>query len=199
MQHLHLHLLLLGSPMRRTLLGALLGALLGTFAYEILSRRGFFLRSIAVVEFIPFFLFLFLFLLLFLLQLFHRGEHRRRKEFLGNSFRFVLIFLEEIDGILVIELIVIVGFELQVVESVYFERISGTAFVVVQIYQRLNQGGVILLNRLVSISDELRILVFILVRLCLAGKPSLFLLVGVKILSIPAILDLGNIGRFPLS
>ena len=181
--------------MRRTLLGALLGALLGTFAYEILSRRGFFLRSIAVVEFIPFFLFL----LLFLLQLFHRGEHRRRKEFLGNSFRFVLIFLEEIDGILVIELIVIVGFELQVVESVYFERISGTAFVVVQIYQRLNQGGVILLNRLVSISDELRILVFILVRLCLAGKPSLFLLVGVKILSIPAILDLGNIGRFPLS
>ena len=197
MQHLHLHLLLLGSPMRRTLLGALLGALLGTFAYEILSRRGFFLRSIAVVEFIPFFLFLFL--LLFLLQLFHRGEHRRRKEFLGNSFRFVLIFLEEIDGILVIELIVIVGFELQVVESVYFERISGTAFVVVQIYQRLNQGGVILLNRLVSISDELRILVFILVRLCLAGKPSLFLLVGVKILSIPAILDLGNIGRFPLS
>ena len=183
--------------MRRTLLGALLGALLGTFAYEILSRRGFFLRSIAVVEFIPFFLFLFL--LLFLLQLFHRGEHRRRKEFLGNSFRFVLIFLEEIDGILVIELIVIVGFELQVVESVYFERISGTAFVVVQIYQRLNQGGVILLNRLVSISDELRILVFILVRLCLAGKPSLFLLVGVKILSIPAILDLGNIGRFPLS
>ena len=197
MQHLHLHLLLLGSPMRRTLLGALLGALLGTFAYEILSRRGFFLRSIAVVEFIPFFLFLFL--LLFLLQLFHRGEHRRRKEFLGNSFRFVLIFLEEIDGILVIELIVIVGFELQVVESVYFERISVTAFVVVQIYQRLNQGGVILLNRLVSISDELRILVFILVRLCLAGKPSLFLLVGVKILSIPAILDLGNIGRFPLS
>jgi hypothetical protein len=90
-------------------------------------------------------------------------------------------------------LVVIVLFELEVLEIVCSFRLRN--LVAIQIDKCPHQCRVAFLNWLVSITYKFRILLLSLLRLEFRREPRLLLLVGIEILSVPAVFDFGNIGR----